>query len=386
MKTIYFDYNATTPLDADALDAMKPFFMDNFGNPSSIHRIGRKARVQLDNLREKAASLLNCKSHELIFTSGGTESNNLALFGVSRLLGRDSKRTIISSPVEHHAVLHCLDYMEKQEDFDIHYTPVDHDGRVLLPEFQKLIEEHRDKTAVVTVMAANNETGCIQPFQEIGEICHDNKVLFHCDAAQWFGKEAINDGIRTFNADFVSICSHKFHGPKGAGILYARSPLHPDPILFGGGHENDRRAGTENLPAIAGMVRALEKVIPGPEPLVVEQWKEWTNQLKEQISQIEGIKFWTPAKNSLRNTLMFSMENQDAISMLAALDIEGICASSGSACSVGSLLPSHVLLAQGASEEEAKGAVRISIGRDTTKEEVDTAAVIIKETLQKLKN
>lgn len=385
MKTIYFDYNATTPLDLDAFESMKPFLLDNFGNPSSIHRIGRKARVQLDLLREKAANLLDCKSHELIFTSGGTESNNLALFGIGRLMNREGRKTIISSPVEHHAILHCLDYLEKHEGFEIIYVPVDQDGIVLVDKLLSVVKEHSSEIAFVTVMAANNETGSIQPFQEIGKICQDHNIFFHCDAAQWFGKEEIKEGIRSFNADLVSLCSHKFHGPKGAGILYSKSPIHPDPILFGGGHENDRRAGTENLPAIAGMVSALEKVLPGPDSYLTEQWKKWTNHLRSQIKQVEGIKLWTPENNSLNNTLMFSIENQDAISLLAALDIEGICASSGSACSVGSLLPSHVLLAQGASEAEAKGAIRLSIGRETTEDEVDIASVIIKKTLQRMK-
>lgn len=384
MNPIYFDHNATTPLDPRSLEEMKVYLTTNFGNPSSIHQIGRKARVRLDDYREKVAKLLKCKSHEIIFTSGGTESNNLALFGVSRMLLRESKRNVvIVSSIEHHAVLHCAKYLELDGSFQVIYVPVDSDGRVSLKDLKDQLELNKDRVALVSIMAANNETGAHQPFTEIGDLCKENGVLFHTDAAQWIGKEAF-DGIQFFNADLVSICAHKFNGPKGVGILYAKSPLHPDPILFGGGHENDRRAGTENLANIAGMAVALELVAPSPCLNDHRRHQKWINQLRTSIISIPGIKVWTPEKGSLPNTLMFSFDSQDAISIIAALDLEGICVSSGSACSVGSLLPSHVLEAQGASKLEASSAVRISIGKSNTEEELSRGLEIIPSVLRRL--
>ncbi len=384
MNPIYFDHNATTPLDPRSLEEMKVYLTTNFGNPSSIHQIGRKARVRLDDYREKVAKLLKCKSHEIIFTSGGTESNNLALFGVSRMLLRESKRNVvIVSSIEHHAVLHCAKYLELDGSFQVIYIPVDSDGRVSLKDLKDQLELNKGRIALVSIMAANNETGAHQPFTAIGDLCKEHGVLFHTDAAQWIGKEAF-DGIQFFNADLVSICAHKFNGPKGVGILYAKSPLHPDPILFGGGHENDRRAGTENLANIAGMAVALELVTPSPFLNDQRRHQNWINQLRTSIITIPGIKVWTPEKGSLPNTLMFSFDSQDAISIIAALDLEGICVSSGSACSVGSLLPSHVLEAQGASKLEASSAVRISIGNSNTEEELSRGLEIIPSVLRRL--
>ena len=384
MNPIYFDHNATTPLDPRSLEEMKIYLTTNFGNPSSIHQIGRKARVRLDDYREKVAKLLKCKSHEIIFTSGGTESNNLALFGVSRMLLRESKRNVvIVSSIEHHAVLHCAKYLELDGSFEVRYIPVDDSGRVSLKDLKDQMEMDKGRIALVSIMAANNETGAHQPFKEIGDLCQEHNVLFHTDAAQWVGKEAF-DGIKFFNADLVSICAHKFNGPKGVGILYAKSPLHPDPILFGGGHENDRRAGTENLANIAGMAVALELVVPSPCSDNQRKHQNWINQLRTSISSIPGIKVWTPEKDCLPNTLMFSFDSQDAISIIAALDLEGICVSSGSACSVGSLLPSHVLEAQGASKLEASSAVRVSLGKSNTEEELSRGLEIIPNVLRRL--
>ena len=252
--TIYFDYNATTPLDPAVRDAMLPFLGDVWGNPSSVHHVGRKARALLDDARDRAAIFLGAKPGEIIFTSGGTESNNLAIFGAARLL-KSKGRHLITSAVEHHAVLHCFDYLEKKEGFAVTRLPVDSDGRVSPDDLKQAI---RPDTVLVSVMAANNEIGTIQPVVELGAVCRERGIIFHTDAVQWFGKEPL-ENIGQFNADLVSVCAHKFHGPKGAGLLFAKSPLHPDPILFGGGHENERRAGTENLAGIFGLVEALER-------------------------------------------------------------------------------------------------------------------------------
>jgi cysteine desulfurase len=248
-RTIYLDYNATTPLDPAVRDAMRPFLDKVWGNPSSVHHIGRKARALLDDARDRAARFLGAKPSETIFTSGGTEANNMAIFGAARLL-KNRGRHLITSSVEHHAVLQCFDYLEKKEGFIVTRLPVDRSGRVSTDILTKSI---RSDTVLVSIMAANNEIGTIQPVSEIGQICRERNILFHTDAVQWFGKEPFKN-LQQFNADLVSVCGHKFHGPKGVGLLYIKSPLHPEPILFGGGHENERRAGTENLPAVVGLV------------------------------------------------------------------------------------------------------------------------------------
>ncbi len=240
MRTIYFDYNATTPLDPAVREAMLPYFDEVFGNPSSVHRVGRRARALLDDARDRVARVWACQPSEVVFTSSGTESSNLAVFGVARSR-RDRGRHIITSAVEHHAVLHSCEYLAKKEGFEVTCLPVDREGLV---EVAALKAALRPDTVLVTIMAANNETGAIQPVAALGKVCRERGVLFHTDAVQWFGKEPFTN-IHQFNADLVSLCAHKFHGPKGAGALFVRSPLHPDPILFGGGHENERRAGTD---------------------------------------------------------------------------------------------------------------------------------------------
>ena len=233
MRTVYFDYNATTPLDEQVREAMLPLLGEVWGNPSSVHHVGRQARSILDEARERMAGVLGCKPSEIIFTSGGTESVNLALLGTARLL-RPKGRHLVTSVIEHHAVLHSCEYLKKNEGFEVSYLPVTSEGLVL-PE--ALRQALRADTILVSVMSANNEIGTVQPVAELGRICREKGVLFHTDAVQSFGKEGFSS-IDQFNADLVSICAHKIHGPKGAGALFIKSPLHPDPILFGGAHEN----------------------------------------------------------------------------------------------------------------------------------------------------
>jgi cysteine desulfurase len=365
MRSIYFDYNATTPIDPQVRGAMRPFLDEIWGNPSSVHHVGRKARAFLDEARDRAARVLNCKPSEVIFTSGGTESVNLAIFGTARLL-RDKGRHIITSGVEHHAVLHSCGYLSKKEGFEVTVLPVDRDGRVSPDDLQKAI---RPDTILVSIMAANNEIGTVQPVAELGAVCRGRGILFHTDAVQWFGKEPFRH-IDQFNADLVSICGHKFHGPKGAGALYIRSPLHPDPILFGGGHENERRAGTENLAAIVGFVEALERFVRTP-VFSRDHLLPLTTRLSDAIANIPDTKLVSPRSNVLSNTVSFVVHRADSISLLAGLDIEGICASSGSACSAGSLEPSHVISALSLEPSLANSLVRFSLGRESSAEEVD---------------
>ncbi|HEV2320338.1 MAG TPA: cysteine desulfurase family protein, partial [Verrucomicrobiae bacterium] len=330
-RSIYFDYNATTPLDPAVREAMLPFLGDNWGNPSSVHHIGRRARAKLDDARERAARFLGAKPSEIIFTSGGTESNNLAILGTARLM-RSKGRHLITSAIEHHAVLNCFDFLEKREGFDVSRLPVDSQGLVSPDDLKRAL---RSDTVLVSVMAANNEIGTIQAVSNLGAVCRQRGILFHSDAVQWFGKLPFHD-IHEFNSDLVSVCAHKFHGPKGAGLLWARSPLRPEPLLLGGSHENERRAGTENLAAITGLVAALVKFVNPPvfDPTALRPFAEL---LSACVTTIDGCQLVSPPQACLANTVSFTVEGADSIAVLAGLDVEGICASSGSACSAGSL-------------------------------------------------
>src|SRR5476649_645493 len=383
-RTIYLDYNATTPLDPSVRDAMLPFLGEFWGNPSSVHHVGRKARALLDDARDRAAKFLGAKPSEIIFTSGGTESNNLAIFGTARALKSKGKH-LITSAIEHDAVLQSFDYLEKKEGFAVTRLPVNSEGRVSTDDLKKSI---RADTILVSIMAANNEIGTIQPVAELGAICRERGIIFHTDAVQWFGKEPF-ENVGQFNADLVSVCAHKFLGPKGAGLLYIKSPLHPDPILIGGGHENERRAGTENLAGIIGLVAALEKFVKPP---VFEKTKlkPLADKMISAIEKIDGCEIVLPNRLAgtlappicLANTVSFIVRGADSIALLAGLDVEGICASSGSACSAGSIEPSHVILAIGKSNL-ANSLVRFSLGRDSTDEEVDFVCAALPEIIRR---
>jgi cysteine desulfurase len=378
MRTVYFDYNATTSLDSGVRDSMLPYLGEIFGNPSSVHRVGRRARSLLDDARARTAAVLCCKPSEVIFTSGGTESTNLAIFGIARLW-KDKGKHIVTSAVEHHAVLHCCDYLEKKEGFEITRLPVDREGRVSVESLEKAI---RPDTILVSIMAANNEIGTIQPIAELGAVCQKRGVLFHSDAVQWFGKEPF-ESIHQFNADLVSICAHKFHGPKGAGALFVKSPLLPDPIIFGGGHENERRAGTENLAVIIGLTEALERFVRTP-VFSNEKLSPLTERLIGAIEKIEEACFVGSRNSRLVNTVSLLVRGSDSIALLAGLDMEGICASSGSACSAGSLEPSHVISALGAEADLANSLVRFSLGRESTMEEVAHVERVLPEVIKRV--
>jgi cysteine desulfurase len=382
-RTIYFDYNATTPLDADVRAAMLPFLAENWGNPSSVHHVGRKARALLDDARDRAAKFLGARPSEIIFTSGGTESNNLAILGTARALKSKGKH-LITSAVEHDAVLQSFDYLEKKEGFEVTRLPVNSEGRVAPDNLKKAI---RADTVLVSIMAANNEIGTIQPVAELGAICRERGIVFHSDAVQWFGKEPF-ENVGQFNVDLISLCAHKFHGPKGAGLLYIKSPLHPDPIVIGGGQENERRAGTENLAGIIGLVAALEKFVKPP-VFEKSKIKPLAEKLILAIEKIDGCELVSPRKDStiqrfdaLTNTLSFVVRGADSIALLAGLDVEGICASSGSACSAGSIEPSHVILAIG-KKDFAHSIVRFSLGRDSTVEEVEFVCAALPEIIRR---
>ncbi len=377
MQTVYFDYNATTPLDPAVREAMLPFLGEVWGNPSSVHHVGRRARAFLDEARERAAAVLRAKPSEIIFTSGGTESANLAIIGTARRL-QAKGRHIITSSIEHPAVLECCEFLEKQEHFEVTRLPVDREGLVSPGTLSEAI---RPDTILASVMAANNEVGTIQPVADLGAICREHGIIFHTDAVQWFGKVPFSH-IQQFNADLVSVCAHKIHGPKGAGALFAQSPLQPHRLLLGGSHENERRAGTENLAGIAGLVEALERFIQRPvfDPA---QIAPLTERLLCLIDRLPGAQFVGSRQSRLANTVSFVVDGTDNAGLLTGLDLEGICASSGSACSSGSLEPSHVVQALGLDNRLAHSLIRFSLGRESTLQEVERVERILPEVVSR---
>jgi len=350
-----------------------------FGNPSSIHALGRQARAQLDDARDRAAAVLCCRPSEITFTSGGTESNNLAILGSARAL-RHHGNHLITSPTEHPAVLHCFQYLAQTEGYQLTLLPVDREGHVN-PE--DIIRALRPDTILVSIMRANNETGTLQPVSTIGQLCRERGILFHTDAVQSFGKEPFGK-ITDFGADLVSLCAHKFHGPKGAGALYTRSPHRLAPLFRGGPQENELRAGTENLAGILGLVFAMEHFLVPP-VFPETTLRALTDYLRLAVCSIPGVHPVSPTER-LSNTVSFTVDHGDSLSLLAALDLEGICASSGSACSAGSLEPSHVLSAQGYARTAASSFVRFSLGRDSTEAEVRYLIEVFRDIIERIRS
>ena len=362
---IYLDYNATTPLCDAAREAMLPYLGRYFGNPSSVHAAGREARAAIDNARDKLGALLRAKPGEIIFTGGATESCNLAVLGLARSSSSRGGH-IISNKAEHHAVLHPLEHLEQHEGFEVTWLNVSESGMV---DLDQLADSIRPDTRLVSIMTANNETGVIQPMREISQICRDRGVLLHSDMVQAFGKTDVDVSL----VDVASFAAHKFYGPKGTGFLCLRAGLPIQPIMFGGAHENQRRPGTENVAGIAGMAAAAEWILHDRE---TEQ--ERRAQLRDQLWRSIVDVFPDAQQNGdpthrLANTLNASFIGVDSETMLMALDLEGICASSGSACMVGSVRASHVLLAMGLPMERARSAIRLSLGKWTTAKEIADA-------------
>ena len=373
---IYLDYNATTPLCDAAREAMLPYLERRFGNPSSVHAAGRVARAAIDNARDKLAALLHAKPNEIIFTSGGTESCNLAVFGLARRQSAPGSH-IISAKTEHHAVLNAVEHLEKNEDFEVTWLGVSRDGVIDLNQLASAI---RPETRLVSIMTANNETGVLQPMREISQICRDRGVLLHTDMVQAFGKVNVDLSL----VDAASFAAHKFYGPKGAGFLFLRSGLSIQPIMFGGAHENERRPGTENVAAIAGMAPAAEGTLRDRDS---EQERE--TRLRDELwtrifANVPNAKQNGANAARLANTLNVSLLGLDSEMLLIALDLEGVCASSGSACMVGSVVASHVLLAMGLPIEHARSAVRFSLGKWTTAEEIMAAGDAVRKIVDRL--
>ena len=361
---IYADNAATTKMCPAAIEAMTKCMEENYGNPSSLYSFGQTAREALDDARQRIANCLGCTAREITFTSGGSEADNQAIFSAAHLGEKKAKKHIISTAFEHHAVLHTLDKLRK-EGFEITLLDVHENGIVTPKQVEEAI---REDTCLVTVMFANNEIGTIQPIREIGAVCREKGVLFHTDAVQAMGHVKVN--VAEQNIDMLSLSAHKFHGPKGIGVLYAKRGIMLDSLINGGAQERGKRAGTENLPAIVGMAAALEQAVANVDAysrrLIPLRDKLIEGLEKIPYSELNGDRY-----NRLPGTVNFCFEGIEGESLLLLLDDKGVCASSGSACTSGSLDPSHVLLAIGRPHEVAHGSLRLSLGDDVTEEEID---------------
>jgi len=375
---IYLDYNATTPTDPRVVKTMLPYFHDFFANPSSIHGPGQEARKAVEQAREKLAKMLNSKITEVYFTSGGTEADNLAIKGMA--FAQSKRKKIVFSAVEHHAVLNTCEYMAKF-GFEIVKVPVDQYGIVDLNFLEDVVD---DNTLIVSVIHANNEMGTIEPVEEISRIVHQHGAVFHTDAVQTVGKIPIN--IKTMEIDMLSLSGHKFYGPKGIGALICQKGIRFDPLSHGGHHERNKRAGTENVPGVVGLGKACELVMA---EMVEDETeiKKLRDRLWNGVNQkVSDLKLNGHPEKRLANTLNFSVRYVEGESLLLSLDMHGICASSGSACTSANLKPSHVLLAMGIPHEIAHGSLRFSLGRFTKDEEIEQVIDVFPGIVEKLRS
>jgi len=361
---IYADNAATTKMCPAAIQAMAACMEENYGNPSSLYAFGQQAREALEDARERIAACLGCTPREITFTSGGSEADNQAIFSAAKLGARKGKKHIISTAFEHHAVLHTLDTL-KQQGFDITLLDVHENGVVTAQQVQDAI---REDTCLVTVMFANNEIGTIQPIAEIGKICRERGVLFHTDAVQAVGHIPVN--VAQQNIDMLSLSAHKFHGPKGIGVLYAKRGILLDSLIHGGAQERGKRAGTENLPAIVGMAAALEQAVASLDAYAAKLIP-LRDRLIAGLDKIPYSELNGDRVQRLPGTVNFCFEGIEGEALLLLLDDKGVCASSGSACTSGSLDPSHVLLAIGRPHEVAHGSLRLSLDDTITQDQVD---------------
>ena len=379
MINVYADNAATTKVSNTAFNAMLPYFKELYGNPSSLYTLGQKSQEAVFSARETIAECLNCDMKEITFTSGGSEADNQAIISGAYLGAKSGKKHIISSAFEHHAVLHTLEKLKK-EGFEVTLLPVHSDGLVSVEELKDAI---REDTALVTIMFANNEIGTVQPIAEIGKICREKGVIFHTDAVQAAGHIKID--VKAQNIDMLSISSHKFHGPKGAGALYVRKGIPILNLIEGGAQERGKRAGTENVPAIVGMAAALKESCESLERNF-NYVKSLRDMIASELSKIPHSKINGDLEQSLAGTLNMCFEGIEGESLLLLLDDRGISASSGSACTSGSLDPSHVLLALGLPHEVAHGSLRISLDEYNTKEEAEHIIKNVPEVVEYLRS
>ena len=380
MKTTYMDYSATTYVKPEVLDAMMPFFTEKFGNPSSFYGISRETKMAVDNARAQVAKAINCDPNEVYFTGGGSEADNWAIKGIATAHMKKGNH-IITTKIEHHAVLHTCEFLEKF-GFEVTYLDVNEEGFVDLKQLEEAIT---DKTILVSIMFANNEIGTIQPIKEIGALCREKKVLFHTDAVQAVGSVPVD--VKDMNIDLLSLAGHKFYGPKGVGALYIRRGVRIDNLIHGGGQERGRRAGTENIPGVVGLGKAIEIATEN-----IEENRARLTVLRDKL--IDGILERIPyarlngprGDKRLPGNSNISFEFIEGESILLSLDFEGICASSGSACTSGSLDPSHVLLAIGLPHEKAHGSLRTTLGAASTEEDVEKLLNELPPIIERLRN
>lgn len=378
-RFVYADNAATTPVSKAVLDEMMPYFTEKFGNASSIYALGRNAQKDLEDARERVAKTIGASANEIYFTSGGSESDNWAIRSVCERLALRGKKHIITSVFEHHAVLHVCQALEKQ-GFEVTYLPVYENGLVKVEDVENAI---REDTALVTIMYANNEIGTVQPIVEIGKICREKKVLFHTDAVQAIGHIEID--VAKQNIDMLSISGHKINAQKGVGALYVKKGIALTNLIYGGAQERNKRAGTENLPAIMGFAKAMEIACADIEKRAEKTAKQ-RDRLITEILKISHTRLNGDPVKRLPGTVNISIEGIEGESLLLMLDINGICASSGSACTSGSLDPSHVLLALGLKHEVAHGSLRLSISDETTDEDIDYIIEVVPQVVKRLRD
>jgi cysteine desulfurase len=386
MRRVYLDNNATTPVLPEVLEAMRPYFSEHFGNASSIHHHGQETRAAVDRARESVAALLGCRGSEVVFTSGGTEADNLAIFGLANF-GLGPGEHVITSTIEHHAVLNACKHLAKYRDeyrdetgCEVTYIPVDGRGLVDPADVKRAI---RPSTKLITVMFANNETGVVQPVAEIGKIAAEADIYFHTDAVQAAGKIPID--VNKIGCDLLTISGHKIHGPQGVGALYVRKGTQLEPMLYGGSHERSRRAGTENVPGIVGLGKAAELAIAGFERGDDLKMAAARDHLERELLEIEATGLNGEGATRVPNTTNIYFDSIDGEALVIALDLKGLAVSTGAACSSGAIEPSHVLVAMGLRPDRAKASIRFSLGKQNTAEDVDFAIDLIPETVARLR-
>ena len=375
--SIYLDYNSTTPVDPRVLAAMLPYLAENFGNANSIHSSGQRARAAVDAARQAVAELLGAKAAEIVFTCGGTEADNLAIFGIVNPCDQPRKH-VVTTAIEHHAVLNTAQALEKQ-GVDVTYVPVSREGIVDPGDIREAI---RPETVLLSVMLANNEIGTIQPIEEIGRIAAEEDVYFHCDAVQAAGKMAID--VRKLGVDLLSISGHKLYAPKGVGALFVKAGTELGPMFFGGHHERDRRPGTENVPGIVGLGKAAQLAMENLDA-DAPRLAALRDRFENALLALPGVRVNGSVRERAPNTSNLSFDATGGEALVIALDLQGVMCSSGAACSSGAVEPSHVLTAIGLTPDQARSSLRFSLGRPTTEQEIDEAIRIIPPVVERLR-
>jgi len=382
MRRIYLDHNATTPLAPEVFEAMKPYWLEDYGNASSIHWYGQRAKAAVEAARAEVARLINADSSEVVFTSGGTESDNAAVFGVAEAVkprAAQGTRHMITTSIEHHAVLHAARALERR-GVEVTYVPVGSSGVVDPEDVERAIRPH---TVLISVMHANNELGTIQPLEEIGRLARERRITFHSDAVQSAGKIPVD--VRKLGLDLLSLSAHKLYGPKGVGALYVRKGTTLRPLLYGGHHERDRRPGTENVPGIVGLGRAASLAGERLDEEAV-RLRELRDDLEESVfDRIPGVAVNGNPERRLPTTINLRFDGVDGEALVIALDLKGVACSTGAACSSGSLEPSHVLAAIGLTREQARSSVRFSLGLSSRREDVDYALEVLPGVVEHLR-